>query len=278
MTTQSIAITPETLPAIMWQNQPVITTELLAEIYGTAVKNIQMNFTNNANRFIEGVHYFVLKGADLKEFKLQPNGIGSQISNMVRKLYLWTERGTVRHAKILDTDNAWAVQDRLEDFYFTKHQPVAQLLESPTITKAQYGELNARVCEIAPDGKTRMALWSRFNNHFRISSYKNLPSEKYDDALLYLEQKKALLEPEMKQTSLQGYASMILGLPNDDSRVVVQNHNGVTVVMNLAENDFVGTFETIVRELKFRGYLVIKNEPENKLETIGKIVTAKFEA
>ena len=54
--TTLVAVTPETLHAIVWQNQPVITTELLAEIYGTAVKNIQMNFTNNASRFIEGLN------------------------------------------------------------------------------------------------------------------------------------------------------------------------------------------------------------------------------
>ena len=121
--TNSTALTPETLPAIMWQNQPVITTELLAQIYGTAVNNIQMNFTNNANRFIEGVHYFLLKGADLKAFKANPISLGQfAINKFTRSLYLWTERGTVRHAKILDTDNAWAVQERLENFYFA-NQP-----------------------------------------------------------------------------------------------------------------------------------------------------------
>lgn len=196
MSTEIIAVTPETLPAIMWQNQPVITTELLAEIYGTAVKNIQMNFTNNASRFIEGVHYFVLKGTDLKAFKLQPNGIGSQISNMVRSLYLWTERGTVRHAKILDTDNAWAVQDRLEDFYFSKNQPKSYgLVDLPVINKTQYGILSSLIADIATasgkEGTTKVALWSRFSNHFKIGSSKDLPAMKFDDAKTYLENLKA---------------------------------------------------------------------------------------
>jgi len=62
-------VTPETLPIITWQNQPVITTEMLAQIYGTATDNISQNFTRNAVRFIEGVHYFLLKDSDLKEFK-----------------------------------------------------------------------------------------------------------------------------------------------------------------------------------------------------------------
>lgn len=123
--TNSIAVTPETLPAIMWQNQPVITTELLADIYGTATDNIKVNFNNNKARFVENVHYYLLKGADLKAFKSQVNKIyPALIHKFTTSFYLWTERGTVRHAKILDTDNAWAVQEKLEDFYFSKKQPI----------------------------------------------------------------------------------------------------------------------------------------------------------
>ena len=115
-------ITPETLPAIIWQNKLVITTELLAQIYDTAVKNIRMNFANNIGRFSEGTHFFKLVGADLKAFKNYTNDIGLvQIAKNSPALYLWTERGTVRHAKILDTDNAWLIQDRLEDSYFAKN-------------------------------------------------------------------------------------------------------------------------------------------------------------
>ncbi|WP_052700070.1 ORF6N domain-containing protein [Methylocucumis oryzae] len=126
-------LSPETLPAIIWNNQPVITTELLANIYGAKEIQIQQNFNNNASRFIEGIHYFIIKGTDLKELKLYLDKIEVQISNMVRKLYLWTERGTVRHAKILDTDNAWLVQDQLEEFYFTKNTPVPYgLKDTPT--------------------------------------------------------------------------------------------------------------------------------------------------
>lgn len=158
-------------------------------------------------------------------------------------------------------------------------------LEPTIVTRAQYGELSARMLEIAEQTndakKTILALRSRFNKHFRINSYKELPASKYDDALAYLEQKKlnypATKEPEMKRTSLQGYASMILGI-NGNQRLVVQEHNDVTVVMKLNEEDFVGTFETVVRELKLRGYHVIKDDPENKLETIGKIANSTLVA
>lgn len=35
-------------------------------------------------------------------------------------LFLWTERGVARHAKILDTDEAWEVYELLEETYFKK--------------------------------------------------------------------------------------------------------------------------------------------------------------
>ena len=44
----------------------------------------------------------------------------------VNCLYLWTDRGAARHAKILDTDEAWEVYEELEDNYFNpkKHKPL----------------------------------------------------------------------------------------------------------------------------------------------------------
>lgn len=186
------AVTPETLPAIMWQNQPVITTELLADIYGAKAIQIQQNFKNNASRFIEGVHFFKLVGVELKAFKNRLDNIESVVGKNANALMLWTERGTVRHAKILDTDNAWAVQDRLEDFYFTKNQPKRNaLIELPTISKSQIGEIACRVDEIvlaSSDGaKVKPAIWSRFRTHFRINGYKELKADRYDEALDYLE-------------------------------------------------------------------------------------------
>lgn len=145
--------------------------------------------------------------------------------------------------------------------------PSTLQLEPPTITKAQSGELCTRIVEMADltdnPKKTRLALWSRFNKHFRIGGYKELPREKYDDAIAYLELKKlnypATKEPEMKRTSLQGYASMILGT-NGNHRLVVQEHNDTTVIMKLNPEDFAGTFETVVRELKMQGYVVMKKD------------------
>ncbi len=64
------------------------------------------------------------------------------------------------------------------------------LPEPPTATKAQIGILFNRVKTISGgSGKIRAELWSRFQNHFKLSSYKDLPADKFDDAMGYLDLK-----------------------------------------------------------------------------------------
>lgn len=124
-------ISAESLAVIRFQNLPVITTELLAQLYGTEEFNIRKNFTRNENRFVEGKHFFKLEGEALREFVsdfkslTNPDQTVLQISNMARNLTLWTERGAARHAKMLETDQAWEVFERLEDCYFSQRQPEA---------------------------------------------------------------------------------------------------------------------------------------------------------
>lgn len=65
-------------------------------------------------------------------------------------------------------------------------------LEPPILTKSQTGELYTRVNAIsAGSGKIRAAIWSRFQNHFHLSSYKDLPALRYEEALTYLDKLKA---------------------------------------------------------------------------------------
>ncbi|EOM5602677.1 P22AR C-terminal domain-containing protein [Escherichia coli] len=109
-------IAVETLSPITHNQIPVITTELLAHLYGTDVANIKMNHSRNQTRFLEGKHYFKIVGDDLKNLRVTFSYL--QISPKTRSLILWTERGAARHAKMLETDQAWEVFEKLEDCYF----------------------------------------------------------------------------------------------------------------------------------------------------------------
>ncbi|EHT7514240.1 ORF6N domain-containing protein [Escherichia coli] len=122
MTTQ---ISVETLSPITHNQIPVITTELLAQLYCTEINNIKVNYTRNSERFVEGKHFFKVVGDELKNLRVTLSNSQTPVSPKTRSLILWTERGAARHAKMLETDQAWDVFEKLEDCYFSQKDPSA---------------------------------------------------------------------------------------------------------------------------------------------------------
>ena len=90
---------------------------------------ITKNFNRNKGRYVEGNHYFCLKGDELREFKA--NGQIDLLPN-ANILYLWTEKGCLLHAKSLGTDKAWEVYEYLVDSYFRVRQIVDDRLSPET--------------------------------------------------------------------------------------------------------------------------------------------------
>lgn len=119
---------------ILFKNVPVVTTELLAQLYETVADNIKKNFNRNKTKFIEGKHFFKIEGAVLREFKDKVTQ-SHLVSPNAKHLILWTERGAARHAKMLDTDHAWEVFEQLEDSYF--HQTTKALPQPQQFTPNQ---------------------------------------------------------------------------------------------------------------------------------------------
>ncbi|EBK1410476.1 ORF6N domain-containing protein [Salmonella enterica subsp. enterica serovar Bredeney] len=156
MTTQ---ISVESISLTTHQNIPVITTELLAQLYGTEVIRIQQNHARNAERFIEGKHFFKLVGQELRELKHRLSLSESvKIARNVRSLILWTERGAARHAKMLETDQAWEVFEKLEDCYFSQTlpsptrqvQPAVDMLNIDLLIKIRDGNVKD-IRQVGPD-------------------------------------------------------------------------------------------------------------------------------
>lgn len=54
------------------------------------------------------------------------------------------------------------------------------------ITPEQKGELQRLIAQRFPEGKHRPYAWSRFNNHFGIASYKDLPQRRFSEAVEYI--------------------------------------------------------------------------------------------
>ncbi|HAI2045737.1 TPA: ORF6N domain-containing protein [Escherichia coli] len=137
--------TVNTLQPILHNQIPVITTELLAQLYCTEINNIKVNYTRNAERFVEGKHFFKVAGDELKNLRVTLSNSQNTISPKTRTLILWTERGAARHAKMLETNQAWDVFERLEDCYFRQNaQTAATVTVSPNNAREVVDTLNAK--------------------------------------------------------------------------------------------------------------------------------------
>lgn len=141
------------LPPVAWSNELVLTSAQLAEFYGTTVDCIRHNFSRNKEHFIEGKHFFRLKGDALKAFQgyvenlylensetqnLNARGLmknfhaqnlnmtgymnncHAPISRATSSFILWTKRGAFRHAKSINTKRAWEIYELLENNYFDR--------------------------------------------------------------------------------------------------------------------------------------------------------------
>jgi len=116
------------------KSQRVLTTQQIAEGYGTDTKNIQNNYIRNDERYLLGVHYYKLDGEELQAFKAD-----HQIEDNLKYapyLFLWTEKGALLHAKSLNTDKAWEVYGMLVETYF-RRQLTPQLLIAAALIEAQ---------------------------------------------------------------------------------------------------------------------------------------------
>lgn len=109
------------LQIVEYEGIRVVTTRQVAEAYGTDPKQVSQGFNRNKDKFKEGKHYYLLKGEELRAFRLK-----ADLPNNIGRLYLWTDRGALLVAKIIDTDTAWAAYERLVDFYFEKKDEIAE--------------------------------------------------------------------------------------------------------------------------------------------------------
>ncbi|EPO2070935.1 phage antirepressor KilAC domain-containing protein [Escherichia coli] len=156
---------PDEIPVLEWQGMRVVTTKILAKGYGTDADNIKKNFSRNAERFCEGKHFYKVIGDDLNNLRVTLSNSQNTISPKARSLILWTERGAARHAKMLETDQAWAFFEKLEDSYFRQkeQQPVAipktlpealrlaaELAEQKQLLEQKAHQLNQQLVAAAP--------------------------------------------------------------------------------------------------------------------------------
>jgi len=190
MTRHISVVTPETIPQIHFKDQPVLTTALLAQLYGTRKTNIYTNYRKNKSRFTVGKHLFALNPSETQCFKMLLSETQQAIiPPSTPKLTLWTERGAARHAKMLNTDQAWDVFERLEECYFERY-PRTVNLPVATISPEQQREVQKLVAAIVhgeDSGKSGFAkVYGKIKDRFKVPSYKDVPKEEYKSLVSFI--------------------------------------------------------------------------------------------
>ncbi|MBD5159455.1 MAG: ORF6N domain-containing protein, partial [Ruminococcus sp.] len=141
---------PIQFATISYDGNKVLTTSQLAQAYGTTNKSISQNFNRHRNRFIEGTHFYRLTGKELRNFKNNPKNVGI-VSRQTSILYVWTEAGSLLHAKNLSTDKAYEVYEYLLGKYFSTPKtvpPYNDLLR-------KFDELSSRLGKLESNSDTK---------------------------------------------------------------------------------------------------------------------------
>ena len=148
--------------------------------------------------------------------------------------------------------------NRMEAELLSKQTPNAlKSLEPPTIAPHQQHALQVIVArKSGAVGAIRAMLWSRFNNHFRLGSYKQLPAEKFDEAVAYLEGIQTAHDPARVPglDKVYSYPRSLLEQPT------FRGMNGeAPAVLNLGmvtHDDFRSPLADLLREMAADGHTV----------------------
>ena len=93
---------------------------------------------------------------------------------------------------MLNSDKAWGVFELLEETFFRVVRVDAQPTPDGPLPPALCSELKALVDAklstflASIQGKARSEIWTRFNRHFKIAEYAQLPAAKMPEARDYL--------------------------------------------------------------------------------------------
>ena len=112
------------------ENKKCISDKTIAEIHNMRTADVRRRVFDNLNRFKENIDFIDLKRSVHQTHTLNLEELGYTKSSITQAehIYLLSERGYAKLIKIMDTDLAWEIHDKLIDEYFElrdeKQKPV----------------------------------------------------------------------------------------------------------------------------------------------------------
>ncbi|MGL6198687.1 MAG: ORF6N domain-containing protein [Lachnospiraceae bacterium] len=180
------------------EGKKCVTDKAVAEIHNMREPDIRRRITDNIKRFKEGVDFIDLKScaSDAQQLLNQMGYSQMQISK-AEHIYILSERGYAKLIKIMDTDLAWEIHDKLIDEYFQ-------------IREGKRGKIGAtdRASIMLMNARSRMAnTYLKLANVDTLSpTYKNVLVSKAGEVLAGEE-----IIPLPKPVQLKTYSASELG-------------------------------------------------------------------
>lgn len=135
--------------------QKVMLVRDIAEIHGMKAGNINQRINDNRSRFKDNIDIMDLK-TDTGAVCVLKEGLGftqAQIGN-AKNIYLLSERGYAKLIKIMDTDLAWEIHDKLIDEYFQLREQKEQEQQT-LLTDTRYAEALLELYDLTGHDKNK---------------------------------------------------------------------------------------------------------------------------
>lgn len=102
-----------------------LTDKCISEIHSMRNTDVRRRITDNLKRFKKDVDFIDLKGV-YEMHTLEELGYSKQSITQAENIYLLSERGYAKLIKIMDTDLAWNIHDKLIDEYFAMRKKIKE--------------------------------------------------------------------------------------------------------------------------------------------------------
>lgn len=213
--------------------QPWLKSGQIAEALGYAdEKAVNKIYARNSDEFSDLMSQTVK--LTVKDLGGQSDLAGSvNLTEQAREVRIFSMRGAHMIGMKAKTEAAKEFRSWVLDVLEGKTDLQKNQSNAALISAEQAGELATKIADKFPEGKSRPYAWSRFNNHFRIARYRELPARRFAEALAYIEtmQAKALPAPETEAINLA-----LAGIPKGSALIVTQPEPGSVLIKALPQD------------------------------------------
>lgn len=272
---QSLALTFNgvTLSPISHKNQTWLSTKELSAALGYArADSINKIFERNKDEFT-GSMSVILPATYLRQTDVTTDSSGVQTEQRLFSLRGCHLIAMFAKTVIAKQFRVWVLDVLDKEVGEPKRNG---LIELESVNKTQWGILSSMVANIAissgKEGTTKSGLWSRFNTHFKIGGYKELPAIKFDDAVTYLDAKRDDYDKGFTLAVVKKDDLMALGYDVATKMFAVQ---ALESPKNTLPDNFVMISEARFFELKNRDYKLDFDDFKAIVEKNGGMVLVK---